>query len=517
MMPPLAAAAAAAAALILIVLSSEAEAAERVAVEKFPTSLTLERSLPTKGVGIEQLKARDMARDRGRRKNVRRLLAGSSPAGVVDFPVEGSDNPFTVGLYYTRVQLGNPPKEFYVQIDTGSDILWVTCNPCSGCPTSSGLNIKLEFYEAEKSTTSSKISCADDTCTAAMQTGEALCTASDGSGSLCDYTFQYGDGSGTSGYYVSDSLYFDTVLDAGSTANSSATIVFGCSNSQSGDLTKADRAVDGIFGFGQHDLSVVSQLSSSGVAPKVFSHCLKGSGNGGGILVLGQVVEPGLVYTPLVPSQPHYNLNLESIAVNGLTLSIDSSVFATSTTQGTIIDSGTTLAYLADQAYDPFVEAIVASVDDSVHAFASKGNQCFLTGSSVDTVFPKVGLTFKGGAVLLLKPEDYLLQQGTVDGAIIWCIGWQKNQGQGISILGDMVLKDKVFVYDLANQRIGWADYDCSQSVNVSMSSGKNEYLNSGQFDVNNASSHRFGIFVVNKIIVTMIITVILLGASLHR
>lgn len=76
-----------------------------------------------------------------------------------------------------------------------------------------------------------------------------------------------------------------------------------CSNSQSGDLTKADRAVDGIFGFGQHPLSVISQLNSLGVSPRVFSHCLKGSDNGGGILVLGEIVEPGLVYTPLVPSQ----------------------------------------------------------------------------------------------------------------------------------------------------------------------------------------------------------------------
>lgn len=56
--------------------------------------------------------------------------------------------------------------------------------------------------------------------------------------------------------------------------------------------------------------------------------------------------------------RPHYNLNLQSIAVNGQQLDIDSSVFSTSTTQGTIVDSGTTLAYLAEQAYDPFVNAV---------------------------------------------------------------------------------------------------------------------------------------------------------------
>jgi len=76
-----------------------------------------------------------------------------------------------------------------------------------------------------------------------------------------------------------------------------------CSTYQSGDLTKTDKAVDGILGFGPGDLSVVSQLSSRGITPKVFSHCLKGDGNGGGILVLGEILEPSIVYSPLVPSQ----------------------------------------------------------------------------------------------------------------------------------------------------------------------------------------------------------------------
>ena len=72
---------------------------------------------------------------------------------------------------------------------------------------------------------------------------------------------------------------------------------------QTGDLTKSDRAVDGIFGFGQQSLSIISQLSSQGITPRVFSHCLKGNNGGGGILVFGEILEPNVVYTPLVPSQ----------------------------------------------------------------------------------------------------------------------------------------------------------------------------------------------------------------------
>ena len=49
---------------------------------------------------------------------------------------------------------------------------------------------------------------------------------------------------------------------------------------------------------------------------------------------------------------------MQSITVNGQTVPIASSVFATSNSQGTIVDLGTTLAYLAEQAYDPFVNAV---------------------------------------------------------------------------------------------------------------------------------------------------------------
>ena len=64
-----------------------------------------------------------------------------------------------------------------------------------------------------------------------------------------------------------------------------------------------DGAVDGILGLGQQRLSIISQLSSHGISPKSFSHCLKGEGSGGGILVLGEILHPSMVYTPLAPSK----------------------------------------------------------------------------------------------------------------------------------------------------------------------------------------------------------------------
>ncbi|KAL2453496.1 Eukaryotic aspartyl protease family protein [Abeliophyllum distichum] len=433
------------------------------------------------GVELSQLRDRDRARH-GR-------ILQQKPSGVVNFDVEGTYDPFLVGLYFTKVQLGTPPKEFYVQIDTGSDVLWVSCNPCIGCPTSSGLQIELEFFDPSSSSTASLLSCSDQRCASGAQTSESGCSDQN----QCGYTFQYGDGSGTSGYYIQDSIYFDTTGGNSLTSNSSSPVIFGCSTSHTGDLTKSDRAVDGIFGFGQQGLSVISQLSSLGVTPNAFSHCLKGGSHGGGILVLGQVVEPNIVYTPLVPLQPHYNVNLQSISIKGLILPIDPTVFETSDTRGTIIDSGTTLAYLAEEAYDPFVTAITQAVSQSVRPILSKGNQCYVITSSVSEIFPPVNLNFAGGASMILKPEDYLLQQSSISDAAVWCMGFQKNDGQGTTILGDIVLKDKIVVYDLTGQRIGWANYDCSLSVNVSATtsvttSTGTEFFNTAQLD--NSSSH---------------------------
>ncbi|XP_014512169.1 aspartic proteinase-like protein 2 isoform X1 [Vigna radiata var. radiata] len=439
--------------------------------------LRLERSIPlSHRTEVAELRARDRARHA-------RMLSG-----IVDLAVQGTSDPNTVGygLYYTKVKMGTPPKEFNVQIDTGSDILWVNCNTCSNCPQSSELGIELNFFDTVGSSTAALVSCTDPICTTGVQGASAECSTR---ANQCSYSFKYGDGSGTAGYYVSDALYFNLIV--GQTplppVNSSATIVFGCSIYQSGDLTKTDKAVDGIFGFGPGALSVVSQLSSRGITPKVFSHCLKGDGDGGGILVLGEIKESSIVYSPLVPSQPHYNLNLQSIAVNGQPLPINPAVFATSNDRGTIVDCGTTLAYLVQEAYDPLVTAITTAVSQSAQQTNSKGSQCYLVTTSIGDIFPLVSLNFEGGASMILKPEQYLMHNGYREGAEMWCIGFQNVQ-EGVSILGDLVLKDKIVVYDLAHQRIGWANYDCSLSVNVSVTTSKDEYINGGQLSVSSSA-----------------------------
>lgn len=64
----------------------------------------------------------------------------------------------------------------------------------------------------------------------------------------------------------------------------------------------SSKSVDGLVGFGRGNESILSQLASSGKAKKVFSHCLD-AGRGGGIFSIGEVMDPKVNRTPLVPNE----------------------------------------------------------------------------------------------------------------------------------------------------------------------------------------------------------------------
>jgi hypothetical protein len=74
-----------------------------------------------------------------------------------------------------------------------------------------------------------------------------------------------------------------------------------CGAQQGGDLGTSNQALDGILGFGESNTSMLSQLAAAGKVKKVFSHCLD-TINGGGIFAIGDVMQPKVKTTPLVPN-----------------------------------------------------------------------------------------------------------------------------------------------------------------------------------------------------------------------
>ncbi|KAG7548189.1 Aspartic peptidase domain superfamily [Arabidopsis suecica] len=380
--------------------------------------------------------------------------------GAFSFPVERGTNPIS-RLYYTTLQIGTPPREFNVVIDTGSDVLWVSCISCVGCPLQN-----VTFFDPGASSSAVKLACSDKRCFSDRQK-KSGCSPLES----CSYKVEYGDGSVTSGYYISDLISFETVMSSNLTVKSSAPFVFGCSNLQAGLISLPETPIHGIVGLGKGRLSVVSQLSSQRLAPEVFSLCLSGGQDGGGVMVLGENRLPNTVYTPLVRSQTHYNVNLKTVAVNDLTLPIDPSIFSVATGYGTIIDSGTVLVYFPAEAYDTVIQAISNVVSLYGRPIPYKSFQCYniTYGMSshlvVADMFPEVTLGFAGGASMVIKPEAYLFQMFPDLVNAIWCLAFRSSTSRRITIIGEVAIRDKMFVYDLDHQRIGWAEYNCSLDV----------------------------------------------------
>ncbi|XP_073099847.1 aspartic proteinase 36 isoform X2 [Elaeis guineensis] len=339
----------------------------------------------TRATGVFQVRHKYLHRKRPiadlRAHDVRRhgrILSG------VDLPIGGVGLPTDTGLYFAEIGIGTPPKKYYVQVDTGSDILWVNCVTCTRCPKKSDLGIELTLYDPKGSHSGSLVSCNENFCTSTYGGEIEGCS----SNKPCQYSVMYGDGSSTAGYFVTDVVQYNQVSGNHQTTPANASVSFGCGAQQSGDLGSSSEALDGILGFGQSNSSMISQLAAAGRVRKVFAHCLD-TIKGGGIFAIGNVVEPKVKTTPLIPN---------------------------------IVDDG----------------------------------------------FPNIVFHFENSLSLNVYPHDYLFQNEDD----VHCVGWQNGgmqskDGKDMFLLGDLALSNKLVLYDLEDQVIGWTEYNCSSSIQI--------------------------------------------------
>ncbi|MCL7045644.1 hypothetical protein MKW94_010891 [Papaver nudicaule] len=383
---------------------------------------------------------------------------------AIDVPLGGDGKATGTGLYYTKLAIGSPSKDYFLHVDTGSDILWVNCVQCSPCAKDTDIDdLTLKLYDPKSSVTAALVPCSSGFCTNFNKGPIPSCV----SNGVCAYGLQYGDGSGSVGYFVQDVIGFDQVFGNLQTTTGNSSITFGCGLQQTGNLASSAGALDGLIGFGASSTSMLSQLASSGKVKKKFAHCLD-SKNGGGIFAIGDVVHPTLKTTPLVPNVSHYNVNMESVQVGNTVLKIPKQVFTAGDGKGTIIDSGTTLAYLPGEIFDPLRQLILTSQANLNIHLVDNLLECFKFDKSIDDSFPTVTFGFENSLKLNVYPHDYLVPYENE-----WCFGWQDSENlqsdvvKDLIILGDLVLTNKLVLYDLENQVLGLLDYNCSSTIGL--------------------------------------------------
>jgi hypothetical protein len=85
------------------------------------------------------------------------------------------------------------------------------------------VQLDLTFYDPKASSSGSTVSCDQGFCAATYGGKLPGCTAN----VPCEYSVMYGDGSSTTGFFITDALQFDQVTGDGQTQPGNATITFG--------------------------------------------------------------------------------------------------------------------------------------------------------------------------------------------------------------------------------------------------------------------------------------------------
>lgn len=135
---------------------------------------------------------------------------------------------------------------------------------------------------------------------------------------------------------------------------------------------------------------------------------------------------------------------------------------------GTVLDSGTTYAYLPEAAFLAFKRAIMKERNSLKQINGPDPNYkdiCF-TGAGIDVSqlaksFPVVDMVFENGHKLSLSPENYLFRHSKVRGA--YCLGVFSNGRDPTTLLGGIFVRNTLVMYDRETSKIGFWKTNCSE------------------------------------------------------
>lgn len=135
---------------------------------------------------------------------------------------------------------------------------------------------------------------------------------------------------------------------------------------------------------------------------------------------------------------------------------------------GTVLDSGTTYAYLPETAFVAFKDAIMKELHSLKLIDGPDPNFkdiCFSgAGSDVSQLsktFPTVDMLFTSGQKLSLSPENYLFRHSKEHGA--YCLGVFQNGNDPTTLLGGVIVRNTLVMYDREHLKVGFWKTNCSE------------------------------------------------------
>ncbi|KAG6542732.1 hypothetical protein Mapa_015807 [Marchantia paleacea] len=390
----------------------------------------------------------------------------SVPQGSASMKVEASSDsanlvsPVISGLtlgsgeYFTRMEVGTPAEGTYLVVDTGSDILWMQCDPCNNCYSQHD-----PVFNPANSSSFAVVPC---------YSSSGWCQALNVGGCIedkCLYQVSYGDGSFTIGYLSSETFTMGTAH--GGDKVKIKNVPFGCGYDNEGLFVGAA----GILGLGKGSLSFPNQLESR--YSKRFSYCLTNRETGdktSSSLIFGDAAIPAdsskikytaQLYNEKIPS--FYYVGLTGISVGGSLLEIPSETFQLKTNTGkggVIIDSGTSITWFNSAGYNIVRDAFRDGTENLPGTTVPFDlfDTCYDLSNFTSVEVPTLTMHFEDGAELDLPAKNYVIP---VDEIGRYCLAFASSSSN-FSIIGNVQQQNFRVVYDNVEGRIGFEPDQCN-------------------------------------------------------
>ncbi|KAL3637019.1 hypothetical protein CASFOL_019318 [Castilleja foliolosa] len=261
--------------------------------------------------------------------------------------------------FLVHLRVGSKEVDQYVYMDTGSNLLWINCEPC-------GYNVPGPIFDPKESTSHEPEDCDyQDTCDASgavkIDCDDYYNYDLDG----CKYSVVYGSGGYSNGYLARETLKFGRISN-----ETLRNIVFGCAR-------RTNLNMNGILGLGNLRLSLISQYNAS-----KFSYCIGNISDRSyeyNELVIGNGVQLWGPQTPLIVEDKYY-INLEGIKIGWRTVVFDPKIFRRSSSEytgGMVVDTGSTLSFI------PL--SVLTSFENSISQVIEKQFQTILSHTTITT------------------------------------------------------------------------------------------------------------------------------------
>ncbi|CAL5190548.1 unnamed protein product [Lathyrus oleraceus] len=365
------------------------------------------------------------------------------------------------GEYFMDVFIGTPPKHYSLILDTGSDLNWIQCVPCIACFEQTG-----PYYDPKESSSFENITCHDPRCKLVSSPDPPRPCKDENQ--TCPYFYWYGDSSNTTGDFASETFTVNlTTSEGNSEFKHVENVMFGCGHWNRGLFHGAA----GLLGLGRGPLSFASQLRS--IYGHSFSYCLVDRNSDSSVsskLIFGEDKEllshPNLNFTSFVGGEENsvdtfYYVGIKSVMVDGEALSIPEETWRLSEegSGGTIIDSGTTLTYFAEPAYEIIKEAFMKKIKgyEIVEGFPPL-KPCYNVSGIEKMELPDFGILFSDGAMWDFPVENYFIQ---IDSDVV-CLAILGTPRSALSIIGNYQQQNFHILYDMKKSRLGYAPMKCA-------------------------------------------------------